>query len=113
VSSRANPNRFRPQDRDQTEIPGQNRRRRRQRDRSGATDPARPERAEAASPPPHPATDQGDRLWRDLTGSGQSQLSSDAALRARDADRPTPDELAAAEADTVVQRRHWAPPPVT
>ena len=30
-------------------------------------------------------------------------------MRARDADQPTPEDLARAEREVVVQRRHWTP----
>ena len=51
-----------------------------------------------------------DRVWRDLTGAGPSRVGVDGALRARDVDRPTPEDLAAAEQDVVIVRRHWTPP---
>ena len=50
-----------------------------------------------------------DGPWRELTGSGRSQVSQVAALRARDADQPTADDLAQAERDVVIQRRNWTP----
>jgi hypothetical protein len=53
--------------------------------------------------------DGGDGPWREITGSGRSQVSQAAALRARDADRPTAEELAAAEREVVIQRRNWTP----
>ena len=51
----------------------------------------------------------GDGPWRELTGSGRSQVSQAAAMRARDADQPTAEDLARAEGEVVVQRRHWTP----
>ncbi len=53
--------------------------------------------------------DPMERHWRELTGSGPSQVSLSAALRARDADQPTADELAAAERDVTVVHRNWTP----
>jgi hypothetical protein len=50
-----------------------------------------------------------DGPWRELTGSGRSQVSQAAALRARDAYRPTAEDLARAEHDVVIQRRNWTP----
>lgn len=52
----------------------------------------------------------GDRGLRDLVGSGRSAVGVDGALRARDVNRPSDDELAAAERDVVIVRRHWQPP---
>jgi hypothetical protein len=67
----------------------------------GDTGPA----AEAA--PPDPGT--GERGLRGLLGGGSSQVSPGAALRARDAARPTEADLAAAEAELAIVRRHWTP----
>ena len=53
--------------------------------------------------------DQLERQWRELAGAGRSQLTAGAALRARDADQPTPAELAQAEEELVLQRRNWKP----
>lgn len=50
------------------------------------------------------------RRGDDLAGSGRTALSPSAALRARDLDRPTDDDLARAEAELVLVRRHWTPP---
>ncbi|HEV7193096.1 MAG TPA: hypothetical protein VGN35_07790 [Jatrophihabitantaceae bacterium] len=55
--------------------------------------------------------DSGDRGLRDLVGSGPSQLGVEGALRGRDVNRPTEDDLDAAERDLVIVRRHWTPPP--
>ena len=71
-----------------------------------------------ASPPP--ADDQSstvrrrgaaelERAWREPAGDGTSQVGVDGALRARDVARPSEDELAEAERDVVVIRRHWRP----
>lgn len=51
-----------------------------------------------------------DRGLRGLVGAGPSQLSVSAALRARDASRPDIEDVAAAERDVVVVRRHYVPP---
>ncbi|MGC4772578.1 hypothetical protein ACLQ25_26845 [Micromonospora sp. DT44] len=51
----------------------------------------------------------GERGLRGLVGSGSSQVGLSAALRARDAARPSDDDLAAAEARVVVVRRNWVP----
>lgn len=60
-----------------------------------------------------PADDErdGERGLRGLVGGGSSQVSVPAALRARDATRPTAADLAASERDLVIVRRHWTPPP--
>jgi hypothetical protein len=50
-----------------------------------------------------------ERGLRGLVGGGSSQVSVTAALRARDAARPTEDDLAAAEANLVIVRRGWVP----
>ncbi|MET8234857.1 hypothetical protein ABZS77_29695 [Micromonospora sp. NPDC005298] len=65
-------------------------------------------------PPPrrrgHGGDDRdGERGLRGLVGSGSSQVGLSAALRARDAARPTDDDLAEAEARVVVVRRNWVP----
>jgi hypothetical protein len=51
----------------------------------------------------------GERGLRGLVGSGSSQVSVGAALRARDAARPTEADLAEAEELLVVVRRNWVP----
>ncbi|WJK43935.1 hypothetical protein O7608_12535 [Solwaraspora sp. WMMA2056] len=50
-----------------------------------------------------------DRGLRGLVGSGTSQVNPATALRARDASRPTGDDLAAAEETLTIVRRHWVP----
>jgi hypothetical protein len=50
-----------------------------------------------------------ERGLRGLVGSGSSQVSVAAALRARDAARPTDGDLAAAEAELMIIRRGWVP----
>ncbi|GIJ80552.1 hypothetical protein [Micromonospora phaseoli] len=55
-----------------------------------------------------PAED-GERGLRGLVGSGSSQVSVTAAMRARDAARPTDEDLAEAAARIVIVRRNWTP----
>ena len=55
--------------------------------------------------------DSTDRGMHDLVGGGSSQLGVSGALRGRDVNRPDDDDLAAAERDVVIVRRHWQPPP--
>jgi hypothetical protein len=50
-----------------------------------------------------------ERGLRGLVGGGSSQISPTAALRARDAARPRPEDLARAEADLAIVRRNWSP----
>jgi hypothetical protein len=52
---------------------------------------------------------EAERGLRGLVGSGSSQVSPTAALRARDAARPTDADTAAAERDLVIIRRNWVP----
>lgn len=53
-----------------------------------------------------------ERGLRGLVGGGASQVSVAAAMRARDAARPSDEELAAAEANLMIIRRGWTPPPI-
>jgi hypothetical protein len=46
---------------------------------------------------------------RELVGAGPTQVTVDRALRARDLNRPSDDDLAEAEAEVVLVRRHWKP----
>jgi hypothetical protein len=55
-------------------------------------------------------TARPDRALTDLVGAGRSQVGPEGALRARDVNRPTDEELAAAEDEVVIVRRHWTPP---
>jgi hypothetical protein len=50
-----------------------------------------------------------ERGLRGLVGSGASQVSLSAAMRARDAARPDDADFAAAERDLVIVRRGWVP----
>jgi hypothetical protein len=54
--------------------------------------------------------DPMDRVWRDLAAPGPSRVGVSGALRARDVDRPTEEDLAEAERDVVLVRRNWTPP---
>lgn len=51
----------------------------------------------------------GERGLRGLVGGGSSQVNVRAAMRARDAARPTAADLAAAERDLTIVRRGWVP----
>jgi hypothetical protein len=85
--------------------------RRRRRLRPAAGGPPPPESAPAAPEPARtrpPAGDEGERGLRGLVGSGSSQVSVGAAMRARDAARPSDEQLAEAENLTIV-RRNWTP----
>jgi len=46
---------------------------------------------------------------RDLVGAGRSQVGVSGALRVRDVNRPTDEDLAEADRDVVVGRRNWKP----
>jgi hypothetical protein len=46
---------------------------------------------------------------RDLVGAGPSQVGVSRALRARDVNRPTEADIAAAEREVMLVRRHWKP----
>jgi hypothetical protein len=52
-----------------------------------------------------------ERGLRGLVGGGSSQVSIRAAMRARDATRPTDADLAGSEANLMIIRRGWTPPP--
>jgi len=68
------------------------------------------EKAESAAERRRPTEmDKAERGLRGLVGAGPSQLTISAAMRARDAARPTPDELAAADELPLV-RRNYVPP---
>jgi hypothetical protein len=82
-----------------------------------------PEVPEPAAPrptrrPPRPPSapgggsaggDEVERGLRGLVGSGSSQVGVGAALRARDAARPTDEHLADAEENLTIVRRNWTP----
>jgi hypothetical protein len=96
------------------------RRRRRQATRvQGAPPPAdpvppEPDEVGPAAPTQQPRRkraprDAGERGLRDLIGAGHSQVGVSGALRARDVNRPTADDLAEAEQELVIVRRNWRP----
>jgi hypothetical protein len=118
---------------DETPPPGRRRRRRRATRAQGAPPAAAEARTEPVAPPspvpgppPAPAaeTDAGkqsrrrrtprdsgiERGLRDLVGAGRSQVGVSGALRARDVNRPTDEDLAEAERDVTIIRRNWKPP---
>lgn len=57
-----------------------------------------------------PRDDQGERALRALVTQRGSQVSPTAALRAREVEVPTADDLAAAEQEIVIVRRNYVPP---
>ncbi|MEV4708901.1 hypothetical protein [Actinoplanes sp. NPDC049316] len=63
----------------------------------------------AAGPRAGAGDETGERGLRGLVGSGSSQVSVTAAMRARDAARPTEEQVAAAETELVIVRRNWVP----
>ncbi|MFF5175133.1 hypothetical protein ACFY3U_21190 [Micromonospora sp. NPDC000089] len=63
----------------------------------------------APTPRVRRGADDGERGLRGLVGSGSSQVGVSAALRARDATRPTDQDLAEAEARLLIVRRNWVP----
>jgi len=74
-------------------------------------DPTPPGRRAGAATSPGSAFEdrETERGLRGLIGSGASQIGVGAALRARDASRPTDADLAEAEENLVVVRRNWVP----
>jgi len=71
----------------------------------------RPPRADPpARAKPKARGDSTDRGLRGLVGAGPSQLGVSGALRGRDVNRPSDDDLAEAERDVVLVRRNWKPP---
>jgi hypothetical protein len=67
----------------------------------------------AATPEPprrrRPPRESGERGLRDLVGAGSSQLGVSGALRGRDVNRPTDEDIAEAQRDVVIIRRNWKP----
>lgn len=57
-----------------------------------------------------PRADPAERGLRELVGAGPSQLGPVRAMRARDANRPTEEDLAEAERNLTIVRRNWKPP---
>jgi hypothetical protein len=60
---------------------------------------------------PAPEDREAERGLRGLVGGGSSQVRVTAAMRARDATRPSEADLAASEASLIIIRRGWTPPP--
>ena len=58
---------------------------------------------------PRQLRDPGERGLHELVGGGTSQLGVSGALRGRDVNRPTEQDLAEAEGDVVIVRRNWTP----
>jgi hypothetical protein len=86
--------------------------RRRRRVRHGSDPAVTPEIADdgpdiVAEPADEPSPVE--RGLRGLVGGGSSQVSPAAALRARDAARARDEDLARAERDLIIVRRHWTP----
>ncbi|MFC0530856.1 hypothetical protein [Phytohabitans kaempferiae] len=70
-----------------------------------------PEVLDPEPPPARSVADDRDteRGLRGLVGSGSSQVGISAAMRARDAARPTDADLAEARERLVIVRRNWVP----
>jgi hypothetical protein len=94
--------------RDEPLLGGARRRRTRPRTGGDRDEEAAPESAAPAKPVSKAERD-AERGLRGLVGSGPSQVGVDGALRARDASRPTEEDIAAAEQDLVIVRRHYIP----
>jgi hypothetical protein len=62
-----------------------------------------------AGPGPGGDEREAERGLRGLVGSGSSQVSVGAAMRARDAARPTAEQFADAEDNLPIVRRNWMP----
>lgn len=79
-----------------------------------APTPTAPKAVEPAPAKPRkrrPSRDAAvERGLRDIVGAGRSQVGVSGALRARDVNRPTAEDLAEAERDVVVVKRNWQPP---
>jgi hypothetical protein len=97
---------------------GVRRRRRRKATRAQGAPEAAPDAAPGVTSAPPTATaaqrrrplrDGGERGLRDIVGAGHSQVGLSGALRARDVNRPTDDDLAEAERTLVIVRRNWRP----
>ena len=66
--------------------------------------------AAASKRKPRARRADAERTLRGIVGAGASQVGIVGAMRARDAARPTAEDIAAAERDLVVVRRHYVPP---
>jgi len=100
--------------------PSRRRRRRKATRAQGAPEASPPPAAATSTPPAAEPVERaapsrrrrpqpGERGLRDLVGAGHSQLGVSGALRARDVNRPTDEDLAAAEEDLLIVRRNWRP----
>ena len=72
-----------------------------------------PDQGHSGSPADAPRTrpeSGGDRALRALVSIRATQLPPTAAMRAREVGTPTAEDLAAAERDLVIVRRHYQPP---
>jgi hypothetical protein len=76
---------------------------------AGVHDPEPAAEQHVAHSAQHGEDPTGERGLRGLVGGGSSQVNVAAAMRARDASRPSDDQLAAAEADLPIVRRGWVP----
>jgi hypothetical protein len=73
----------------------------------GGESPAR----EQGRPQPKPVRRaETERGLRGLVGAGPSQVGVSGAMRARDAARPTAEDIEAAERDLIIVRRNYVPP---
>jgi hypothetical protein len=92
--------------------PNAPRSRRRRRRAAGGDAPSLPadagESQEAS--PRLPLEERSERSLRDLVGAGSSQLGVEGALRGRDVNRPSDQDIAEAEQTVRIVRRHWRPP---
>lgn len=76
---------------------------------SGVHDTEPGERPTPAPADAAPADPQSERGLRNLVGGGSSQVTISAALRARDAARPSDADIAAAESRLTIVHRGWVP----
>ena len=72
--------------------------------------PRRPGTRPGRRPGAEPRRNDAERSLRGIVGAGSSQVGVVGAMRARDAARPTAEDIAAAERDLVIVRRHYVPP---
>ncbi|MFY1687397.1 hypothetical protein [Plantactinospora sp. WMMB782] len=90
--------------------PERRRRRLRHEPSTGGGQPGEGRRGGDPGTGPGPGDDRdAERGLRGLIGSGASQVSVGAAMRARDAARPTETDLAEAAERLVLVRRNWVP----
>jgi hypothetical protein len=78
-------------------------------DPDAAASAVTPEVLDPEPPPRVPDDRETERGLRGLVGSGSSQVGISAAMRARDAARPTDADLAEAQERLVIVRRNWVP----